>query len=460
MFRRPLFLSLALALTSSPLLAADLVQTYELARTNDPTLSIAESQRLSTKEGAVQARANLLPQIGGSASLTDSRVAGLSGKARTRSVGVNLSQSLLNFTEIAQLRAQRSLSTAADFQLDADNDSLITRTSAAYFDVLVATETLAAAEAAEAAFKRQFDFADKRLEVGLAPITDVHEARAQYDSARANTITQRNALQDAYQALGEITGQPITDLRGLPDDFTPQLPEGRDAEAWVATAIERNPQLQALRHQVTANEHSVAAAKAAHLPSIDLGASYGNSDTWGRESLATPGQPGVPPSIAARGGETNSIGITLTVPIFSGGRIQSQVRQSIAQRDIAADQYEAQRRAIERNTRSAYQNLVAGISAVEARRLALVAANSAYEASQVGLEVGTRTVIDVLINQQNLFSARQEYAFAKYNFLQSRLLLEQAAGTLDIGNLQETNRQLTVDVNSVGASTGQATQTQ
>jgi len=444
MFRRPLFLSLALALTSGPLFAADLVQTYELARTNDPTLSIAESQRLATREGAVQARGALLPQINGSASLTDSRVARQSGKARTRSYGVNAGQVLFDWGRIATLRSQNALSTAADFQLDADNDALITRTASAYFDVLIATETLAAAEAAEQAFKRQFDFADKRLEVGLAPITDVHEARAQYDGARANTILQRNALQDAYQALAEITGQPVTDLRGLPDDFTPQLPEGRDAEAWVATALEQNPQLKALQYQVTANEHGVAAAKAGHLPTLDLGASYGRSDSWGRTNSESLG----------RDGETNSIGLTLTVPIFSGGVTQSRVRQSIAQRDIAADQYEAQRRAIERNTRSAYQNLVAGITEVEARRLALVSANAAYEASQVGLEVGTRTVIDVLINQQNLFSARQQYAFAKYNFLQSRLLLEQAAGTLDIGNLQEVNRQLTVDVNGVQASTG------
>ncbi|ASR43386.1 hypothetical protein BEN78_08360 [Xanthomonas citri pv. mangiferaeindicae] len=450
MFRRPLFLSLALALTSGPLFAADLVQTYELARTNDPTLSIAESQRLSTREGAVQARAGLLPQIRGSASLSDARVASEPGKARTRSYGISAGQVLFDWNRIASLRSQRALSTAADFQLDADNDSLITRTASAYFDVLIATETLAAAEAAEQAFKRQFDFADKRLEVGLAPITDVHEARAQYDGARANTILRRNALQDAYQALAEITGQPVTNLRGLPDDFTPQLPEGRDAEAWVATALEQNPQLKALQYQVTANEHNVAAAKAGHLPTLDLNASYGKSDTWGRDN----------PAALAQRGETNSIGVTLTVPIFSGGATQSQVRQSIAQRDIAADQYEAQRRAIERNTRSAYQNLVAGITEVEARRLALVSANAAYEASQVGLEVGTRTVIDVLINQQNLFSARQDYAFAKYNFLQSRLLLEQAAGTLDIGNLQEVNRQLTVDVNGVQASTGEVGGTQ
>src|SRR5690606_2248546 len=102
--------------------------------------------------------------------------------------------------------------------------------------------------------------------------------------------------------------------------------------------------------------------------------------------------------------------------------------------------------AIERNTRYAYQALVAGISEVEARRLALVSAQSAYDASQVGLEVGTRTVIDVLINQQNLFSARQAYAEARYNYLRNRLLLEQAAGTLDAATVQDVNRLLTQDV--------------
>ena len=115
---------------------------------------------------------------------------------------------------------------------------------------------------------------------------------------------------------------------------------------------------------------------------------------------------------------------------------------------MRADQLEQQRRAVERNTRNAYQTLVSGVSEVEARRLALVAAQSAYDASQVGFEVGTRTVIDVLLNQQTLFDAQSQYAFARYNFLQNKLLLEQAAGTLDVEDVQEVNRLLTVDADA------------
>lgn len=436
MLRRPLVLSLALALSSAPVFAEDLMQTYELARVNDPQLSIAESQRLSTRENAVQARAGLLPQIDGTASLGRSHEAGETGTSRSRSYRANLSQSVFNWAQISNLRAQRDYSTAADYDLEAAGDELISRTANAYFDVLVALETLAAAEAAEEAFQKQFDYADKRLEVGLAPITDVHEARAQYDGARANTILVRNALQDAYQALAEITGTPVNALRALPDDFRPELPAGGDAETWVQRALETNPSLQAAKYAVQGSEHGVSTARAGHLPTLGLGVTYSNSTGWYSPS---PGQ------ISATD-EGNSIGLTLTVPIFSGGETQSRVRQAIASRDIAQDQLEQGRRAIERNTRYAYQALVAGISEVEARRLAQVSAQSAYDASQVGLEVGTRTVIDVLINQQNLFSAKQQYATAKYNYLRNRLLLEQAAGTLDVATVQDVNRLLTQDV--------------
>lgn len=435
MIRRLLPLALASALASTPVFAEDLMQTYELARQGDPGLAIAESQRQIAREGSVQARAGLLPAVNGSVDFGRGYNAGSSIRGSSRSYGASLSQSVFNWSTINQYRSARENDVAGGYDLDAANDELIVRTADAYFRVLEATETLAAAEAAEEAFQKQFDYADKRLEVGLAPITDVHEARAQYDSARANTILVRNALKDAFEALAEITGQPIAALRGLPDDFTPELPAGGDAESWVATAVERNPTLQAAGHAVRAAEHGVQTARGGHLPSLSLSAGYNNDTGW--DNIPGP---------AASRDEGHSIGLRLSVPIFAGGATQSGVREAIARRDIAQDQDEQIKRAIVRNTRNAYQSLVAGVSEIEARRLALVSAQSAYEASQVGLEVGTRTVIDVLINQQNLFAARQNYAAAKYNYLRSRLGLEQAAGSLDVATVQDINRLLTVDV--------------
>src|SRR4249919_4052227 len=463
MSRRPLVLALAFALLpAAGAHAADLLQTYQLARSSDPQLSAAESSRLATREGAVQARAAMLPQIGGDASYTKTRSDGSGTQVfgsqlfpsdnaqdtTAKDFGLSLNQMVYDRSRFTQLKSQKALSQASDFQVASAGDSLVTRTSQAYFNVLIAIETLAAAEAQETALKKQFDFASKRLEVGLAPITDVHEARAQYDSARANTITARNLVEDAYNALTEITGKPVANLKALPEDFQPQLPEHADEDKWVQMAYDNNPALKAKEYQVKSAEDDIGTARAGHYPTLYLGGRYGSSRTNGTSTDNLETNPALAVQDFENQNDSRSIGLTLSVPIYAGGATQSGVRQAIATRDVRQDEYEEIRRALERNTRNAYQTVVAGVSEVEARRLAVVSAQAAYDASQVGLEVGTRTVLDVLVNQRNLFQSQQAYALARYNFLQSVLNLEQAAGTLDIDDVQKVNRFLTVDVSA------------
>ncbi|KTF40788.1 TolC family outer membrane protein [Xanthomonas translucens] len=445
MIRRSLVLALAAALFPLAANAADLLQVYEMARNSDPQLASAESNRLYEKEGAVQARAALLPQINGSASLQRSHseiergTGELAGTGKSRSYAIQGQQTLINFAQFSTLRAQKARSLAADYSLASANHDLIVRTSAAYFNVLVAIESLVAAQTNEAAAKKQFDYADKRLEVGLAPITDVHEARAEYDQARADTITARNSLQDLYQALTEITGQPVHDLRSLPEDFRPQLPaDSGNIDGLIASALDKNPSLRSYQYQVQQAEDNVSTARAGHLPTLNLSASAGRDASWGD---------GVSGSNSPRS-DSNVIGLTLNIPIFAGGATQSAVRQALAQRDIAQDTFEQQKRALDRNTRNAYQTVVAGISEIEARRLAVVSAQAAYDASQVGLEVGTRTVLDVVQNQRTLYQAQLNYAQSRYNFLQNRLLLSQALGTLDVAEVQSINALLTQSAES------------
>ena len=430
--RRSLALALAAILLPAAAQADDLLQSYQNARSNDPQYASAEANRAVSAELPVRARSVLLPNIGGSIGST--RYDNGMGAARTGSWGVNLQQSLFNFGSYKSLQGAKAQDRAGGFSLEAAGQGLITRTAAAYFNVLVQLETLSAAEAAETALKKQFDFASKRLEVGLAPVTDVYEARAQYDAARANTLLARNAAQDAYQALLEITNVPTGNLKGLPDDFKPALPAEKDVDGWVAEALANNPGLKAQQASLEAAEASVGVARAGHLPTLGLQASYGK---------AIPGL--YDPAFIGANKATTSVGLTLNIPIFAGGATQSSVRSALAQRDAAADALEQTKRSIERSTRSAYQAVMAGISEVEARRLALVSAQSAYDASQVGLEVGTRTVLDVLNNQRTLFAAQQAYAQAKYSFLLSRLQLEQSAGTLDVADLEDINRLLTAD---------------
>ena len=135
----------------------------------------------------------------------------------------------------------------------------------------------------------------------------------------------------------------------------------------------------------------------------------------------------------------------LVVPIFSGFAVSSRVRQAIFNRDAITDQLEQQRRSIVRQTRNDFNSVLAGLSEIEARKQALLSAQTAYEATETGLEVGTRTIIDVLITQQQLFSAQRDYARARNAFIVNGLKLRQAAGTITIEDLQAVNRLLTAN---------------
>ena len=463
---RPLSFALILAGLSAQAHASDLMQAYELARQNDPQFAAAEANKNAQGEGVVQSRATLLPQITAEASIqrseADSRSVdvnvdengevtfGPSAGSRdttTRSFSANVRQAVYDHGNYTRLGASKARASKAEFDYDAASDALIVRVADAYFNVLTSIETLASARAEERSVKRQFDQAEKRLEVGLAPITDVHESRARYDSARANAIAAANTLDDAYEALAEITGQRVENLRGLAKDFQPSNDDTRGVEEWVTMALDTNPTLKAYQRSLEAAEKDVQTARAGHYPTLYASASYSDRTVWGtRTSNAF--------DFPADSLETgSSVGLTLSVPIFSGGATQSRVRQALYQRDAAADQLEQQKRAITRSTRGAYRSLVAGQAEVEARRQAVVSAQAAYEAGEAGLEVGTRTIVDVLITQQALYNAQREFARARHAYLVNKLKLRQSAGILEVSDLENVNRALVADANAALEST-------
>ena len=445
---RPLTLALLLTGFAGTAGAVDLMDAYELARQGDPQLAAAESSRDAVGENVIQSRSALLPHLSGSYSIGQSEPFGdeAAGEARSTGFGLTLNQSIYDHANWTRLGASRLRADQGDADYKAAADDLVVRTAAAYFDVLTAIETLASSRAEERSVKRQLDQAEKRLEVGLAPITDVHEARARYDIARANAILQATALDDAYEALAEITGERLSNLKGLSADFRPENADTRSSGDWVAIALESNPTLRARAEALAAAEKDVATARSGHFPTLAASASYGDDARWGDSTDRTD----IPNSLSTFGnsGTGPTYGLTLSVPLFSGFATQSKVRQALYQRDIAADQLEQQKRLVTRTTRGAYRNLIAGQAEVEARRLAVVSAQSAYEAGEAGLEVGTRTIVDVLIAQQQLFSAQREYARARHAYLVNLLRLKQSAGIIEASDLADVNRWLVADADA------------
>jgi outer membrane protein len=459
---RPHILSIALtlALSSTSAVAGDLQQAYDLARQSDPVLAGSEANKRAQDEGIGISRSALLPQISGTAELSKSHGTSNSvsqhldsnnnvtfgpnsGSSDTtnRSYTLNLQQSIYDHSNYTKLKASRSRAGQADALYDNAADALITRVAQAYFNVLSAIQDLASSRAQERALKRQLDQANVRLQVGLAPITDAQEAQAQYDISRAQTIGFETALSDAREALTEITGAPIDHLKGLSPDFVPTAPTPADEEAWIKKAVDGNPQIRAQQLALDAANHDVDTARAGHLPTLSFNATYGDRAQWG--SFSVSGVPFLIPATSESRGPTYSL--ILQVPIFSGFAVSGRVRQALATRDAAADTLEQTRRSIQRQARNSYHATMAGLTEVAARKQALKSAQTALDATQTGLEVGTRTIVDVLINEQQLFSAERDYARARNNFVVNTLLLKQAAGDIHADDVAGVNSLLVND---------------
>lgn len=447
-------LTVALALAATPFAshAEDLLDAYRQARANDPVLSQADSNRLATGETVVQSRALLLPQVSAQLQLSQSEPNGRSpleqtdaagntvvinndiGHTRTRSSSLSVTQSVVDFSRYADLKASKSSSEAQDATYEAALQQLSTRVATAYFQVLTNDDALTFAKANEQALARQLEQAQQRFDVGLSAITDVQDAKAQHDTAVASVITAENTLADSREALTQITGKPSDNLKKLREQLPMDPPAPNDPKAWVAEAVKSNPTILASQYNVESAEHSISSARAAHLPTLDATAGYSKSTAWTQNAGTLSSSNS---SSNGRGGTT--VGLTLSVPIFSGGATQSRVRQSIYQRDAAQDSLESSRRQVVRDTLNYYRSVVAGISKVEATKAAVESSESARDATQAGFEVGTRTIVDVLIAQQNLTSALSDYSQARHQFILDKLLLKQTAGTVDVKDLEAIN---------------------
>jgi len=447
-------LSLALALVPALASADDLIQVYDLARQNDPVLSGAEAQRLSTGEGVDQATSALLPQISALLDFNDSsrenysagisadaegnlgpRVSTSNSDGRSTTLSGTLSQSILDFSKWTARKAAKELAHRGDSLYVQAEQSLSIRVATAYFAVLTAEDTVTFSEAEEKALGRQLDQAQQRFEVGLSAITDVNEAKAQYDSARAATISARNALDDAHEALREITAKEPGPLARLRTEIPMQPPTPNDMEAWVNKAVAENPGLKAQEYALSAAQANINTARSGHLPTLSGTVSWSRNPTWGDG-----GSSQFPGTFHDNGKTTtHGFGLRLSVPIFSGGYTQSRVRQAVYDRDAAQDTLEQQKRALVRNTRLNFRAVVAGISEVEARKQAVVSANSALEATQAGFEVGTRTIVDVLLSQRQLYQAQRDLSQARHSFVLNQLLLRQSAGNVGPTDLKEVN---------------------
>ena len=441
---RKLTLLTALALSLNPLLPASalgFMEAYRAALQNDPTYQAAIAENEAGQQNRAMGRAGLLPQI--SANVSRARVRGereytaqtLTGsrevveplKYFSYSRTVQVRQSVLNMAAIANFRQGRARAEYSTEVFRGKQNDLALRLSSAYFQALLSQHAIDLAQAKVQSIEQQLKTAEVQFKAGDGTVTDVDEARARRDLAQAQLIEARNQLTVAMRSLQELVGDKPVSLAQLKADFAKQLkPELETLDTWLDRALESSADIAAQRRALEVAEREVDKNRAGHLPTVDVYASSGRSQSDSFSSINQEYR-------------TRQLGVQVNIPIFSGGYTNAATTQAIANRERARNELEATVNKTHIEVTKQYSGTVSGLAKVQALELAVKSSEQALESTKMGFKAGMRSNVDILNAEEQLYTSRRDLAEAKYVYLLSRLRLKAAAGQLSEADMGEVD---------------------
>ena len=427
-----------LCLSATHVQAQDLLNTYELGVENDPVLKESLANLYAVNESRPQSIARLLPDISFGAASGRERLFNAkespdsNGNFRgggtqnywNNNLSINLTQPIFHWDHWVQLSQSDNQIAQAEADYLAEQQNLMVRITEAYFNVLSAQDSLEFTVAEKKAIARQLEQSQQRFEVGLIAITDVYEAQAGFDQARASEITAINEVDNSKEALGEIIGISSVDLSKLGEQSPLVKPSPEDISIWSTTAEKQNLVILAAQNGAELAQKTIELQRSGHYPQLDVVGSTTFQDNTSSFGLR---------------GDTQSIALQLNIPLFEGGAVNSRTRQAHQEYIQAKEQLIAAKRSVKRQVRDAYRGVISSISSVQALEAAVKSARSALEATEAGFEVGTRTMVDVLAEQRNLFRRKRDHSKTRYDYLVNSIKLKQAASTLNRGDLEQIN---------------------
>ena len=417
-----LFAASLLALNAQ---ADDLMQVYRAAQENDPTFAAARATLDAGREKQPQGLAGLLPSLTLSGNTVwnendlSTRGGPVFAKQRFNSHGyqLTLSQPLFRWQNwVAYDQSKLQVMQAEATFVNARQD-LILRVATAYFDVLFASENLAAVQANKSAISQQLESAKKNFEVGNATITDTHEAQARYDLVVAQEIAAESDLEVKKSTLQSIIGSNPGALARLRKDAEPRQPAPADMSQWVSAAEKDSINVQIQQALAGIADREVDRQRAGHYPTVDLVANQGFAKSFAQGA-------------GLLENDYQNVGVQVNIPLFLGGQVSSRQREASANRAAAVSALEAARRTAALSARQQYLGVANGLAQIRALKAALVSSQSALESNKLGYEVGVRINIDVLNAENQVYVTRRDLARATFDTLLAQLRLKAATGAL------------------------------
>ncbi|WP_230783646.1 TolC family outer membrane protein [Citromicrobium bathyomarinum] len=402
----------AALLGAAPAQADTLRDAIAAAYATNPTLAEAQARQEALEEAPEQARAEGRPSL--------SAVAGAGyddlGRGSASSADLQAAMPIWTGGRVSSAVRASSADVAAGAQVVRDNEAaVLERVVAAYADLLFAQEAVEVARIGIERLDRQIGEAQSRFDLGEATRTDVAQLQAQRSSVVANLADAEAALASARAAYRAVVGE---EPGALEDEVPPPGMLPADLADARAAAELANPRLLERLRIVDASRARIDRARADGAPSIELAGAYGRGVEDAGGSLRDYDS-------------AASVGVTLRIPLLTGGLVASRVRE--AEATARADRYavQAELRETMRSVETAWATLQAAKQRETASRDGLEAAQIALDGVRAEYEFGLRSTIDILLAEQSYRSAQLALARARSDVLMAQAALLRATGHLD-----------------------------
>jgi outer membrane protein/protease secretion system outer membrane protein len=419
----------------------DFKQVYQAALEQDANIRASRAAADSGRERLPQARAGLMPQVSANAgrnfndlNSTSPNILGAltttNDKYFSDNRAVQLRQPLMNMQRWLQFEQAKSMVAESEATLDRDLQNLVVRVAGAYFEYLMSDEQLELVLAQKKLYTSLVDAAKKGLAAGSGTRTDIDDAQARLDMASAQELEARQNQDQTRRQLEVLINQPVSSVAKLNVAALKLLgPDPASLDEWTLRAEKNSPEMKAMQARLEAARREVSKSQAGHLPTLDAVAQWSNS---GSENITR---------INSRY-ENKSIGLQLNVPLYSGGYVNSTIRQAVAEQTRAEETLEALRRDLGVRVHKEYRGVSEGVMRVRALEQAARSAEQMMKSTQMSLKAGARTQLDVLNAQQQYTMALRDLTQARFVYLMSKVKLASLAGDDAVASVDEVNASL------------------
>ncbi|HTW34080.1 MAG TPA: TolC family outer membrane protein [Rhizomicrobium sp.] len=385
--------------------------TYE----TNPQLDAARAGLRATDENVATANANFRPSLSIGGSYGFEKIPPFLGGAPTSeplSGQLSVNQTVLNYSDIAQISKAKSQVKAGRAQLTSTEESVLLAAVTAYMNVVRDEATVKLRENNVSVLQKQRDATQEQFKVGELTRTDVAQSQARLAGAQADLIYAEGQLAISRADFEHQIGRPAETLEAEP--ALPVLP--KEQQAAIDMALKLNPDVLAARQNVKAADHQVDVALGALMPNLTVNGQYQytqNNPSYGPFTIH---------ALTVLG--------NLNVPIYQGGAEDAAVRQAKelrGQAELTADDTERQ---VIYATRAAWQAYTSAMAAIASNEAQVDANKVAYQGVKLEQQVGARTILDVLNAEQELLNSQVNLVSSKRDAAVAAYQLLSAVGTL------------------------------